>query len=368
MFRDPDRPLLLSVVFWLDAVGVAAGYVLTPGPAETAMPFGVNMAVVVALWPFLAWTSGAPVARKAAGPVFLVATVTLGFNGVSQAHLPMTLVALACLGLVYGVRVSAAIIGALLVAGFAVMLLITGRGWEFAAAQSLFLAVGATFVLGLASATLEARRRRAESERLLARVRELTVAEERARMARDMHDSLGHRLTVIKMGLENAERRPEDVWAEVAQAKRQSADALAEARRWVRALRPLPLNGSVGPAALETLARSFDGTGVSVRFAVDGAPRPLSPDTELVLYRVLQEGLTNALRHAAAGSVQARLSYADDRVRLVVADDGRGAQAPPGFGLTSLAERARELGGRLHAGDADDGGFELRTELPVAAA
>src|SRR5690606_24873213 len=105
----------------------------------------------------------------------------------------------------------------------------------------------AAFSLGMASAVLRARE-------LTARVRELTVAEERARMAAEMHDSIGHHLTVIKLGLENAERfrdrRPEAAWEEVRQAKELTVAALADARRWVRALRPLPLDGHLGSEAL----------------------------------------------------------------------------------------------------------------------
>ena len=86
-----------------------------------------------------------------------------------------------------------------------------------------------------------------------------------------------------------------------------------------------------------------------------------------MLYRVLQEGLTNTVRHAGAGSVHARLTYEPDRVVLVVGDDGHGAHAPPGFGLTALSERAEAIGGGLRTRNVDGGGFELRAELPAAA-
>src|SRR5690606_19079074 len=151
---------------------------------------------------------------------------------------------------------------------------------------------------------------------------------------------IGHQLTVVKMGLENAERfrerRPSQAWAEVRQAKEMTARALADARLWARALRPLDLDGHLGAAALDRLARSFDGTGVQVGFQVTGPERRLDPDTELTLYRVLQEALTNALRHARARHVRARLSFGDERVVLTITDDGEGADDITGFGLSSL--------------------------------
>ncbi|TDE25256.1 sensor histidine kinase [Nonomuraea mesophila] len=283
----------------------------------------------------------------------------------------LTLIAVANLAFVFGIRAAAVIVGCLCLAVFACVVVVFERGVFDAVVQSVTIVVFACFVLGMASAVLEARRRRAEAQRLAARVRELTVAQERARMGAEMHDSIGHHLTVIKMGLENAERfrsrRPDDAWHEVRQAKELTVTALADARRWVRALRPLALDGHVSSAALEQLAASFDGTGLAVSFEVVGDEPPLEPDVELVLYRVLQEGLTNAVRHAGARHVRGTLACDGDRVVLVVADDGagRGRDARDAFGLLSLTERARAVGGTLTAGDRPGGGFEVRAELPA---
>jgi signal transduction histidine kinase len=255
--------------------------------------------------------------------------------------------------------------------GVAIMVWLTSADVMSIVSQVAALLLSAGFALGMASATLEARRRREEGDRLLARIRELTVAEERARMARDMHDSIGHYLTVIKMGLENAERfrerRPDAAWDEVRQSKQLTVQALAETRRWIRALRPLDLDDTIGSVALDRLTRSFDGSGMAIDFAVEGAESPLDADTELTLYRVLQEGLTNVLRHSEATSVRVRLAFDDARVTLAIRDDGRGTESGPGFGLISLTERTEALGGRLHLRNADGGGVELRVELPAAA-
>ncbi|MGW0802915.1 sensor histidine kinase [Nonomuraea sp. NPDC002799] len=369
--RDPERPFLFSVVFWLvlAATGVGA-YSSSPVEPAWAWTFGVNLALVAALWPLLPWRR--PDDWRRPVPVaFLLATFALGLTGSAEIHQLLALIAVANVAFVYGMRTAAVIIGCLSCLIFVSVVVVYGRSMLDATVQTMVMVVFSSFVLGMTSAVLEARRRRAEAQRLLARIRELTVAQERARMGAEMHDSIGHHLTVIKLSLENAERfrtrRPEAAWDEVRQAKELTVEALADARRWVRALRPLALDGRVGSAALQRLAASFDGTGLTVSFEVVGDELPLEPDVELVLYRVLQEGLTNAVRHAGARHVHGRLAFDGARVVLVVADDGGGrlCGAPGGFGLTSLAERARAVGGKLVSGDRTDGGFEVRAELPI---
>ncbi|WP_432932487.1 sensor histidine kinase [Microbispora sp. CA-135349] len=369
--RDADRPFLFNIVFWammaILAFGFAQGVVTGTGTPLDYVLFGGNLLLLAMLWPVLPWNRAR--GRHWLAPLFLAAAIMLGFTGSWQTHLPLILIAVADLAFLYGMRLATVILSCV-VAGSLFVPPLLGSTITDGVVQAAAMAVFSAFVLGMAASTLEARRRREEAQGLLERIRELAVAEERARMAADMHDSVGHHLTVIKMGLENAERfrerRPEAAWAEVRQAKELTVEALTDARRWVRALRPLALDGRVGSAALERLAASFDGTGISVSFEVRGEERNLEADTELVLYRVLQEGLTNALRHAKAQHVHGTLTFGDDRVALVVSDDGTGRddRARGGFGLTSLADRARALGGTLAGGNRPGGGFELRAELP----
>ncbi|MEU9834489.1 sensor histidine kinase [Streptosporangium sp. NPDC048047] len=372
--RDAGPPPLLSVVFWVVLAATALTYAVHAGtsglPIARIAVFGANVALVGALWLVLPWRR----IRGWRGPaavVFLVATFTLGPAGSDEIHQLLPLISIANLAFVYGMRTAAVIVGCLCCGLFLSVVKVYGRGILDAVAQTVPLVVFATFVLGMMSAVLEARRRREEAQRLLARIRELTVARERARMGAEMHDSIGHHLTVIKMGLENAERfrhrRPDAAWDEVSQAKDLTRQALADARRWVRALRPLALDGHVGSAALQQLAASFDGTGLKVSFEVTGEEVPMEPDVELVLYRMLQEGLANAVRHSGARQVRGGLAFLGDRVVLTVTDDGGGRHrdAHGGFGLRSLAERARAVGGTLIAGDRPGGGFEMRAELPV---
>jgi signal transduction histidine kinase len=247
----------------------------------------------------------------------------------------------------------------------------------------------AAFVLGICKALVDSERNREEARRLLAEldranaelrrqastVRALAIAEERARMAREVHDSVGHHLTAIHLQLQNAERfgdrDPERARSKVRAAREATLAALAEVRRSVRALKPPALDERSGVAALLGLARSFDGAGPAVSFDVEGEEQVLSEEAELVLYRATQEGLTNAAKHSGAKRLRVRLSFAPEATRLVVADDGAGARdgtPADGFGLAALGERVTALGGTLVAGNRPEGGFALRVELPRAPA
>lgn len=314
---------------------------------------------------------------------FTVATTLVTMADGTGTSRFLLLAALAAVTLAFGRRAGlTAAVALSLVLGTALVTLL-----HVPVGDALFQGFGvllfAAFVLALGSAVTHARdsRDRAshlveelaaahqELQRYADRVHTLAVAEERNRMAREMHDSVGHHLTILKVSLENAERYrerdPQAAWQDVRQAKQLTVDALHEVRRWVRAMRPPVLDGLRGSAALRELTRSFQGTGLDVDVVVDGAERPLDEDRELVLFRVVQEGLTNALRHSGGTAVCVRLAFVPDAVRLSVTDDGRGAgTATRGFGLTSLAGRVREAGGTLAAGDVPGGGFGLHVDLP----
>lgn len=383
---DPHRPTILSVAFWANVLLILAFQFVPDVPKLVGTP--VTVAVVLAmalLWLILPWDPAVPLPRKLAAPAFLLAAIALTVLA-GDVSMPLLLIVVAhgvfLFGLGWGVAYGAVPLAVI----FVLTLVLSERDVWHAVWNTVALAVIATVAIGAAEATLVARRRRAETERLLAeleeahaglrhyaeRVRELSVADERARMAREMHDSVGHYLTVIKVGLENAERfrdrRPEAAWNEVAETKELTGEALAEVRRWVRALKPLALDGRAGPEAMAALVRSFEGTGIDVRFQIEGPRRDLPEEVELVLYRTLQEGLTNALRHAGAGCVIATLALGDGQVRLAVSGDGGGAPdgaLDRGFGLSALTERVTAAGGTLCAGNCTGGGFELRVDLPA---
>lgn len=241
-------------------------------------------------------------------------------------------------------------------------------------------------VLGVVSRGFE-QRRNADQE-VIERLRhtseikkELLLADERARSARELHDGLGHRLTLVSMSLELAERmRDRDVdqaWQEIHTARDTSNEALAEMRTWVRALSPVRDAEARGLAALEMIAESFRGTGLTVDVTGDdSADRELVRDDAiaLVMYRAVQEGLTNALRHSKARTVSIDLHADGQSMGLVIVNDvGRAAELDPdrnepvlGFGLRGLSDRASEHGGSVRARRLGDQ-FRLEVSVPLSA-
>lgn len=206
--------------------------------------------------------------------------------------------------------------------------------------------------------------------------RAAAVAEERNRLAREIHDSLAHYLTVINVQLEAAEKlaasQPDRADTAVRRARRLVLDCLQDVRRSVGALRASTLEELSLPHALEKLAAEFtEGTGKPVKLdlAIPEQLR-LPPDTEQALYRAAQEGLTNVHKHANATTVVLCLRTEDGRIRLTVEDDGRGPPADhgrngSGFGLLGLRERVELLGGRVSLGPGCVRGSRLEVELPL---
>lgn len=181
------------------------------------------------------------------------------------------------------------------------------------------------------------------------------------------------------MSLELAERmRGIDVdqaWEEIRTARETTSDALAEMRMWVRALNPVRDAQARGLAALELIAESFRGTGLTVDVSGDEASdRELASDDEvaLLIYRAVQEGITNALRHGRARTVRIFLAVKEQQMELAVINDfGRGAAAEPpesvpdfGFGLRGIFDRTVERGGSMHARRVD-GEFHLDVVVPL---
>lgn len=198
---------------------------------------------------------------------------------------------------------------------------------------------------------------------------ELATTRERNRLAREIHDGVGHHLTVIKVQLDAAAALlpsdPTRAAASVETAARLAGEALDDVRQSVGTLAA----DTARPPLLETLQRLVNDCGSAPALEVEGAPRPLGPATEHALLRSAQEGLTNVRKHA--GPVRATLTVdfrAPERVRLAVSDTGNGATTPAkpeGFGLRGLRERITLLGGAMYAGTEPGGGFRLEVELPV---
>lgn len=194
--------------------------------------------------------------------------------------------------------------------------------------------------------------------------------EERARIAREMHDILAHTLSALSVQLEGArmlvEQRPQDpaTVAAVERAGGLAREGLIEARRAVASLRDERLPG---PDLLPRLAEDFErDTGVPCRLHVDGQPYDLVPEARLAIYRAVQEALTNIRKHAQATAVEVQLRYTPDATELVVENQGTTGSSPVkngGHGLVGMRERAELLGGTAEAGPIE-GGFRVRLRLP----
>jgi signal transduction histidine kinase len=202
---------------------------------------------------------------------------------------------------------------------------------------------------------------------------ELATTEERNRLAREIHDNLGHYLTVVNVQIGAARvlltTEPERADAALEKAQKLTQEGLSAVRHSVAALRESPLAKRPLPEAIAELVQESNNTGIVTELRLTGEPRPLSPQATLTLYRVAQEGLTNVRRHARASRADLHLDYTEQAgVRLTVRDNGLGSDVPQnGFGLLGLRERIYLLGGVMEVETAVNQGFTLSVNIPTEA-
>jgi signal transduction histidine kinase len=223
----------------------------------------------------------------------------------------------------------------------------------------------------------------AELERARAELARRAVVEERLRLARELHDVVAHSISVIAVqsgvGAHVANTQPEEAAKALAAIEATSRAALTELRRLLGVLRqegepqaslvPVP-----GLADLDALLAEVAKAGLAVRLRVEGTPSPLPAGVDLSAYRIVQEALTNVVKHAGPARAQVTIGYHDQEVTVEVTDDGRGVTAPTGdgqarvgHGLIGMRERVAVFGGDLEAGPRPDGGFRVAARLPLAA-
>ncbi|MEU9355313.1 sensor histidine kinase [Streptomyces griseoloalbus] len=224
---------------------------------------------------------------------------------------------------------------------------------------------------------LEDRARRLERERAADTAR--ARAEERSRIARDMHDILAHAVSLMVVQAEAGpvvvRKDPERAEATFDTIASTGRDAMAQLRRILGVLKEQRPDGETARlpqpsvAALPRLVRQVqESTGLRTELRTTGEPCPLPSDTEVAAYRVVQEALTNTVKHARASRAVVELDWAEDQVTLTMTDDGRGPSAPVGgHGLIGIRERAAACGGSAETGSGPDGGFRVVVRLPVAA-
>jgi len=212
---------------------------------------------------------------------------------------------------------------------------------------------------------------RLEGERAAGAGRALSAQErERHRIARELHDEVGQTLTAVLLQLKRvADRAPEGLREEVGQAQEATRAGLDEIRRIARRLRPGVLEELGLSSALRSLAAEFTTHGLTVRHDVSGELPPLTEESELVVYRVAQEGLTNTARHASADRAEVRLRPVADGLELLVRDNGKGiGTAVDGAGISGMRERALLIGARFSLAPAPGRGTDVRLLIPVVVA
>jgi signal transduction histidine kinase len=339
----------------------------------------------------LSLLASAPLAWRRRAPLTVLALTGIGAATYELAGFATSIAPFGMLVALYTVgahcsrrdsRIAAALSGLLLV------IVLAGVRWEVTIGNiiSNFTLFAMVWLIGenlqtrrAYVASLEERALRAEQTR--AAEAERAVAEERTRIARELHDVVAHSMSVMVVQA-GAARRVVDVNpAQASDALRAieetGRDALAEMRRLLGVLREDATAASLAPQPslqeLPSLISHVAESGLAVTLTTEGAPRALPASVGLSAYRIVQEALTNALKHAGpSASALVTVRYRPDDVEIEVADDGRGVNASSngaaGHGLLGMRERVGVCGGELTAGPRAGGGFVVRARLPVAEA
>jgi signal transduction histidine kinase len=364
LLTDPDRPWVLAVVLAFAALlqlALAGAYQNSVFANLLAtLPLGlVRRRPLVAAW------------LVSAGTWFILAdsTATATVGGLASQALAAYFVAANCRRLA-----SVLLAVPFVIATSAGM----GQG-RLSGLLVLALVVGAQFAgdarrqRGQAIAERDATRR-AMTDTL----RDQAAAQERARIARELHDVVAHHVSMVAVQAETArlttEGMPPEGRDRLAAIGDTARDALTEMRRLLGVMRTdVPGEAELAPqpglARLEELLDDARAAGTDVRLRVDGDPVALPPGVDLTAYRVVQEALTNARRHAPGAAVEVDIHYRDESLRVRVRDDGPGPSGTGdgGHGLVGMHERVAMVGGTLRVGPGEGGGFAVQADLPIGA-
>jgi signal transduction histidine kinase len=323
----------------------------------------------------LLWVRQRPVAV-----LWVVAAITLAYllRGYAYGPVVISLAVSVVTAIVLGHRLAAwAAVGLVYAGHFALRGSVRDEPWSWGE----FFAVGAWALLVLAAGeVVRVRRERSQSAR---RVRAETLRrqqnEERLLIARELHDVVAHHMSLINVqagvALHLVDRRPEQAQTALRAIKEASKEALVELRALVGVLRDETEAAPRAPASmldsLDSVIERSGHAGLTVRKVVEGEVRRLPAAVELAAFRIVQEAITNVVRHSGARTADVRLGYGPDMLTVRVDDDGTaGARAQalePGSGLRGMRERATALGGTLAIGAAPAGGVRVEAALPVQA-
>jgi signal transduction histidine kinase len=366
-------PVVTAVAFAVLAVAVTLG--------EQSRTPGVHMLDPIGLALLLGGSLPVAIARSWPVPAYLVAMLSIGAYQASgyptDSPYFLGVLVTAYLAAAPGRRRRTAALALLAIPIYGLGAIVQGRPEGLYAMTVLtipaFLAGQVVGELRAGSLRREAQAREVQQQRML--------TEERLRIARELHDVISHSIATIGIQAGVAahvlDEHPEQAREALLAIKEVSRDAMRDLRGMLGVLRqsdeaddrePAP-----GLARLPELMEQVRGAGVDVYLAVDGQAAPLTPATDLAAYRVVQEALTNVIRHAPGASAEVHMSYFTDTVQIEVRDDGRAdpdgaaTASGTGYGLSGLRERTSALGGTLEAGPMETGGFRVVACLPTSA-
>ena len=403
--RPPLRDVVVAAVLGVGLLAELA-YNVVQGTNGAFVPPIVGAVLVIAIAVPLAWRRVAPlVTIGVSGPATGVFTLLGHDLGLAGITLMVALYSIAAYGTRRDAQISLAVTAGFVLAGYLSAWLRIGEP-QVGPLIGTSLVLATVWALGDRTrarrqlvAELEVRAEEAERHQALATA--LATADERRRIARELHDVVAHAVSVVVVqasaGRRVAERDPEAALQVLSDIEGSGREALAELRRLVAVLREDGVAQDTG--APQPSLEDIDGlvdrlaeAGVPARLERSGEQREVPPGVGVSAYRIVQESLTNVLKHAGPVSeVVVRLECGEHRLVVEVTDDGRGMQPPrapvagrasaaprpatsgealpsipaAGTGLVGLRERAAVLGGRLQAGARDDGGFAVRAELPL---
>ncbi|MFC4908675.1 sensor histidine kinase [Actinomadura gamaensis] len=254
--------------------------------------------------------------------------------------------------------------------------LVSPHGWSLseAAAQARgVLEIAWLIAAGAAGEALrQAERRADEAERTREETARLRASEERLHIARELHDSLTHQISIIKVqagvAVHLARKRGERVPEALLAIQEAGREATRELRATLETLRDDASTPAHGLDHVPELVERARGTGLATTLTIEGQRRDVPTEVDRTAYRIVQESLTNTARHAAATTASIVIGYRPGVLAIRVDDDGKagpGTAPVPGVGLLGMRERVTALGGRLRAGPRGEGGFSVEAELPV---
>ncbi len=359
------------VVDWAIAVGVAVILLVTGLTKEHA---GARLDI---LGYGLLVVSGLALVERRRAPVAVL--IVTGLCAFGYQALDFDLPAVAFLFAVYStVRVGHHVVAVLASVALIAALPLAAMVTLHDAAASLArgrdaLEIAWLIAAGAAGEALrQAERRADEAERTKEETARRRADEERLHIARELHDSLTHQISVIKVQSEAAvhvaRKRGEEVPEALLAIREAGREAARELRATLQALRDDDTSPRPGLAHVPELVERVRSAGLDTTLTIEGAHPNVPVAVDRTVYRIVQESLTNVTRHAAAATATVRIDYGADGLVVDVEDDGTASPAAvpvPGVGLLGMRERVTALGGHLHAAPRSQGGFAVHVELPV---